>query len=82
MIRRTKLLVRRYILPLKTDHPGVILVTGVLDGPLDHSVNDIPLVLPIKDTERSTVWSDGPRNKYDPGLHVCIRTTYEPLSPS
>ena len=21
----------------------------------------------VKDTDRSTVWSDGPRNKYDPG---------------
>ena len=27
--------IRPYILPLKTDHPGVVLVTADLDGPLD-----------------------------------------------
>ena len=33
-----------------------------------HSVNDTPLVSMVKDTNRPTVWSDGPQNKYDPVL--------------
>ena len=32
------------------------------------SVSDTPLVSMVKDTNGSTVWSDGPRNKYDPGF--------------
>ena len=36
-----------------------------------HSVNDTPSVSIVKDTDRPSVWSDGPRNKYDPGyFHV------------
>ena len=35
VVRRTKLLVRLCLLPLKMDHPGVILVMGDLDCPLD-----------------------------------------------
>ena len=35
MIHRTKLFVRQYHLLFKTDHPGVVLVTGDLSGPLD-----------------------------------------------
>ena len=30
-----------------------------------HSVNDISLVSIVKYTDGSTVWTDGPRNKYD-----------------
>ena len=33
VVRRTKLLVRPYLLPLKMDHPGVVLVTGDSGGP-------------------------------------------------
>ena len=29
------------------------------------SVNDAPLASMVKDTDGSTVWSDGPWNKYD-----------------
>ena len=32
VVRRTKLLVRLYLLPLKMHHYGVILITGDLDG--------------------------------------------------
>ena len=35
MGRRTKLLVRQYLLPLNTDQPWVVLVKGDLDGPLN-----------------------------------------------
>ena len=35
VVRRTKLLVQRYLLPLKMDHPGVMFATGDLCGPLD-----------------------------------------------
>ena len=42
-----------------------------------HPVNDTPLVSRVKDTDRPTVWSDGPRNKYDPGvqpaLHLVVK---------
>ena len=33
-----------------------------------HSVNDTPFVSMAKDTDGPTVWSDGPRNKYESGL--------------
>ena len=70
---RCSVLVCRYLLPLKTDHPGVVLVSGDLGGPSDqtsmvHSVNNIPLVSIIEDTDRPIVWSDGQRNKYNPDL--------------
>ena len=32
------------------------------------SVNDIPLVSMVKYTDASTIWSDEPRNKNDPGF--------------
>ena len=37
-------------------------------GPIVHSVNDALLIQMIKDSLPTdlTVWSDGPRNKYDP----------------
>ena len=35
VVRRTKRLVRQYLLPLKMDHLGVVLVMGELGGPLD-----------------------------------------------
>ena len=38
---------------------------GNLDGPLNQYVT--PLVSMVKNTGGSTVWSDGPQNKYDPG---------------
>ena len=66
MIRRTKLLIRRYILQLKTDHPGSYLVRVI--WVVHRLVSDTPLVLMVKYTDGPTVWSDGSRNKYDPGL--------------
>ena len=33
VVRRTKLLVRPYFIPLKADHPVIVLVTGDSDGP-------------------------------------------------
>ena len=33
VVGQTKLLVRQYILPLKIEHPGFVLVVGDLDGP-------------------------------------------------
>ena len=56
MVRQIKILICLYLLPLKTDHPGVVLVTG-------HSVNDIPLF--SKGADRAAVWAKGSRNKYD-----------------
>ena len=60
VVGRTKLLVRPHVLPLKTDHLGLFLLQVDLDqyGPLITS-----LVLMAKDT-------DGPRNNYDPGIHI------------
>ena len=37
-----------------------------------HSVNDQALVSMLKDTEGPTVWSDGPRDKYDPVLGSAV----------
>ena len=54
MVRRTKLLVPWYHLPLKMDHLGVVLVASDLDGLLDQyspSVNDTSLVSMVKDTD-------------------------------
>ena len=51
---RTCSMVRQYILPLKMDHPGIVLVTGDLGGPLDqlvHAINDRPIVSIVKDTD-------------------------------
>ena len=65
MVRWTELL------PLKTDHPGVGLVTGDLGGLSDQysiSANDIRLFSMVKDTDGPTVWSDGPQNKYNPAF--------------
>ena len=70
MIRRTKLLVRQYLLPLKTDTLGssLLLVIGWFRWiRLVRLVNDIPLVTALKDTDGSTVLSDGRRNKYKAG---------------
>ena len=56
-------------LPLKTDHPGVVLVTGDLDdrkNNMVHSVNDAPLVSMVKDTDGPAILSDRPQNIYDP----------------
>ena len=35
VVRRTKPLIRQYLLPLETDHPGVVLVIGDLGSPLN-----------------------------------------------
>ena len=35
MFRQTEMLIRQYLLPLKTDHLGAVLVTGDLSGPSD-----------------------------------------------
>ena len=37
VVHRTKLLIRQYILPQKTDHAEVVLVTYDLDGPSDQN---------------------------------------------
>ena len=56
VVRWTKLLVRPYLLQLKKDHPGVVLVTGDLDGPSEQyvcAVNDVPLVSIVKNSSLS-----------------------------
>ena len=58
VIRRTKLLVRWYHFPLKS---GWSVRTST-----EQAVNDAPLVSMVKDTDRSTVSSDGSRNKIPP----------------
>ena len=66
------------LLPLKMDHPGVVLVMGDLDGPWNsmvHSINDCLLVSMVKDTDGPAIWSDGPRNKYDPGFRSYQKPT-------
>ena len=35
-----------------------------------HSVNDILLVSMVKDTDGPAIWSDGPRNRYDPEMNL------------
>ena len=63
VVGQTKPLVRQYILPLKIEHPGFVLVVGDLDGP---SVQYGPFSQwysinfnGSKYTDGPTVWSDG-----------------------
>ena len=41
-----------------------------------HSVNNIPLVSMVKDTDESTAWSDGPQNESDTELNFCGNKLY------
>ena len=72
VVRLTKLMVRWYLLPLKMDNPGVVLVVSNLGGlPNQHGpVSErYPISFNGKRYQWTTVWSNGPRNKYDPALY-------------
>ena len=84
MVRLTKLLPRQLSIVKRTPQ-GLYLLRVIW---LVHrtsvvlSVNDSPLVSMVKDTDSLAVWSDGPWNKYDPGMakHVdllCLGYIFE-----
>ena len=52
---------------------------GYQRSSLVHSVNNTQLVSMVKDTDGPTVWSDGPRKKYDPKLMPFSRSGLEIL---
>ena len=69
VVRRTKLLIRPYLLPLKLI--GIINWmdnTGLTDHPSSPKQvrSQGGLLSMVKHTDGSTVWSNGPWNKYDP----------------
>ena len=71
VICRTKLLVRPYLLPLKTNPWNCACYSSDLDSPVDQHVpfsQWCPISFNDKISDRSTVWSDGPQNKYNPAL--------------
>ena len=50
-------------LPLKMDHPGIVLIVGYMGGPLNQYDSLSLLVSIVKDMDRPAIWSDGPGNK-------------------